>query len=310
MRRARRSAHRRGDPRGAADGSASGPAPRSRTLRWVSKRPTGRWWIRCSSRAVASLRSIPNSSIAFAIALPPAARKMTGAMRMWSPMRCGPIARAFRVVRADDPAIIRLRELSSHRRRPAGGRSAARQSAAGAALSGARAVADAESRGQRALAVGAARVPRRTRMPGAACRGAASRPSLRDASHSPRDASTRSLTRAPPADAGASRRGWRTRSALRIALFDPAAACSCMQHRTGDGARIDHALEPRWPAADPSRGSLREHRDAEILQSLPGVGRVVTATMLTEASWPVGRRAIMPRCRRACCLSVLSVLGG
>jgi transposase len=34
----------------------------------------------------------------------------------------------------------------------------------------------------------------------------------------------------------------------------------------------------------------REHRDVEILQSLPGVGRMVTATMLTEAAGPVAAR--------------------
>jgi transposase len=33
-----------------------------------------------------------------------------------------------------------------------------------------------------------------------------------------------------------------------------------------------------------------EHRDAAILQSLPGVGRVVAATMLTEASGPLAER--------------------
>jgi transposase len=32
-----------------------------------------------------------------------------------------------------------------------------------------------------------------------------------------------------------------------------------------------------------AEGEPREHRDVEILQSLPGVGRIVTATMLTEA---------------------------
>lgn len=34
----------------------------------------------------------------------------------------------------------------------------------------------------------------------------------------------------------------------------------------------------------------REHRDAEVLLSLPGVGRVVAATMLAEAAQPLGER--------------------
>jgi transposase len=34
----------------------------------------------------------------------------------------------------------------------------------------------------------------------------------------------------------------------------------------------------------------REHHDVEILRSLPGVGRVVAATMLAEASQPIARR--------------------
>lgn len=37
-------------------------------------------------------------------------------------------------------------------------------------------------------------------------------------------------------------------------------------------------------------GEPREHRDVEILQSLPGVGRVVAATMLTEAAGALAER--------------------
>lgn len=37
-------------------------------------------------------------------------------------------------------------------------------------------------------------------------------------------------------------------------------------------------------------GNKREHRDLEILQSLPGVGRFVAATMLAEASQPLAAR--------------------
>lgn len=43
-------------------------------------------------------------------------------------------------------------------------------------------------------------------------------------------------------------------------------------------------------AAAPSEGEPREHRDVEILQSLPGVGRIVAATMLTSATGPVAAR--------------------
>jgi transposase len=53
--------------------------------------------------------------------------------------------------------------------------------------------------------------------------------------------------------------------------------------------RIDRLLE-RLAAAPPTEGEPREHRDVEILQSLPGVGRMVTATMLTEATGPLAER--------------------
>lgn len=39
-----------------------------------------------------------------------------------------------------------------------------------------------------------------------------------------------------------------------------------------------------------AEGQKREHRDVQILRSLPGVGRVVTATMLAEASQPLAER--------------------
>ncbi|HEY7684888.1 MAG TPA: IS110 family transposase, partial [Gemmatimonadales bacterium] len=53
--------------------------------------------------------------------------------------------------------------------------------------------------------------------------------------------------------------------------------------------QIDRVLDT---LAHPERveGQPREHRDVEILQSLPGVGRVVTATMLTEAAGPLADR--------------------
>jgi transposase len=43
-------------------------------------------------------------------------------------------------------------------------------------------------------------------------------------------------------------------------------------------------------AQDPAEGEIREHRDVRILQSLPGAGKVVVATMLAEASQPLAER--------------------
>lgn len=40
----------------------------------------------------------------------------------------------------------------------------------------------------------------------------------------------------------------------------------------------------------PVEGEIREHRDVSILQSLPGAGKVVVATMLAEASQPLAER--------------------
>ncbi len=59
--------------------------------------------------------------------------------------------------------------------------------------------------------------------------------------------------------------------------------------RTQAERQIDRRLE-QLAAADPPDGESREHRDVEILQSLPGVGRMVTATMLTEATGPMAAR--------------------
>jgi transposase len=58
--------------------------------------------------------------------------------------------------------------------------------------------------------------------------------------------------------------------------------------RTVADRRIEQGLASlvaEAPDAEP-----REHRDAEILQSLPGVGRMVAATMLTEATGPLADR--------------------
>jgi transposase len=60
------------------------------------------------------------------------------------------------------------------------------------------------------------------------------------------------------------------------------------QRRTAE-RQIDRLLE-QMAAADTGAGEPREHRDVEILQSLPGVGRFVAATMLTEAAGPLAKR--------------------
>jgi transposase len=61
------------------------------------------------------------------------------------------------------------------------------------------------------------------------------------------------------------------------------------EQRTRAERQIDRRLE-KLAEADASEGELRGHRDVEILRSLPGVGRMVTATMLTEAAGPLAAR--------------------
>jgi transposase len=50
------------------------------------------------------------------------------------------------------------------------------------------------------------------------------------------------------------------------------------------------ALVEALAAQEPAEGEIREHRDVSILQSLPGAGKVVVATMLAEASQPLAER--------------------
>jgi transposase len=59
------------------------------------------------------------------------------------------------------------------------------------------------------------------------------------------------------------------------------------QQRTDTGRQIDRCLDD---LAAPREGEPREHRDVIILRSLPGVGRTVAATMLTEAAGPLAER--------------------
>ena len=53
--------------------------------------------------------------------------------------------------------------------------------------------------------------------------------------------------------------------------------------------RIEQMLET-VPADTSGEGEQREHRDVDIVRSLPGVGTRVTATMLAEASGPLAAR--------------------
>jgi transposase len=76
--------------------------------------------------------------------------------------------------------------------------------------------------------------------------------------------------------------------AARIAAVVPQLQLIAQQRLAAE-RRIDRLLE-RLAAIEAADGESREHRDVEILQSLPGVGRMVTATMLTEATGPLGDR--------------------
>jgi transposase len=60
------------------------------------------------------------------------------------------------------------------------------------------------------------------------------------------------------------------------------------QQREATAKRIGGILEELCTA--PPEGEGREHRDAEILLSLPGIGPVIAATMLAEASQPLRER--------------------
>lgn len=53
--------------------------------------------------------------------------------------------------------------------------------------------------------------------------------------------------------------------------------------------RIESLLQ-QLAEESPPEGQKREHRDVEILRSLPGVGRIVAAAMLAEASRPIAER--------------------
>ena len=76
--------------------------------------------------------------------------------------------------------------------------------------------------------------------------------------------------------------------ATRIEALVPQLQMICEQRLAAE-RRIDRLLERLATVMEPE-AEPREHRDVEILQSLPGVGRIVTATMLTEATGPLANR--------------------
>jgi transposase len=76
--------------------------------------------------------------------------------------------------------------------------------------------------------------------------------------------------------------------AIRIGALIPQLVVVHEQRTTAE-RQIDRLLEQLAGAAT-AEGERREHRDVEFLRSLPGVGRMVTATMLTEAAGPLADR--------------------
>ena len=76
--------------------------------------------------------------------------------------------------------------------------------------------------------------------------------------------------------------------ATRIATLVPQLLVVYEQRKTAERQR--DAVLQRLGGAAAADGEPREHRDVEILQSLPGVGRMVTATMLAEAPGAVAAR--------------------
>jgi transposase len=76
--------------------------------------------------------------------------------------------------------------------------------------------------------------------------------------------------------------------ATRIAAMVPQLQVVAEQRLAAE-RRIDRLLERR-ATSEVADDEPRAHRDVEILQSLPGVGRMVTATMLTEGTGPLADR--------------------
>ena len=76
--------------------------------------------------------------------------------------------------------------------------------------------------------------------------------------------------------------------AARLASLVPQLRLIHHQRSTTE-QQLDRLLET-LASADAPDGQPGEHRDVEILRSLPGVGRIVTATMLAEATGPLADR--------------------
>jgi transposase len=78
--------------------------------------------------------------------------------------------------------------------------------------------------------------------------------------------------------------------ALQVRTLVPQLQLLAVQ-RTTTQQQIDQALaQLAADGARPDSDTTGEHRDVVILRSLPGVGRMVTATMLTEAAGPLAAR--------------------
>lgn len=76
--------------------------------------------------------------------------------------------------------------------------------------------------------------------------------------------------------------------ATRIAAVVPQLQLIAEQRLDAE-RRIDRLLD-RLATSERTDSEPHEHRDVEILRSLPGVGRMVTATMLAEAAGPLADR--------------------
>lgn len=74
----------------------------------------------------------------------------------------------------------------------------------------------------------------------------------------------------------------------RIELLLPRLRVALEQSRAAE--KHVGALMEELGTEPPAEGEKREHRDIQILQSLPGGGKVVIATMLAEASQPLAER--------------------
>ena len=217
------------------------------------------------------------------------ARKTTAATRTSWPTRLRTDRRAFRRVRADDPAIIQLRELChawSTDLQVEEGRLANRLREQLYRVHAA--VADPQPRGRRALALDCSSVTRRIRSRGRSCRAERiTRRACGRIGFAGSPPTTFSTALRQPRLTVAAGRGGRRGDPDRggDAADDPRAPAAARQPNARSIASWSSSA-----TAEPADGEPREHRDVEILRSLPGVGRMVTATMLTEAAGPLADR--------------------